>query len=145
MHKINFTLLLLTLGGCANPPTVKDVAILSTPPVLDKVTFHTVQERYLVVYPEFRFHSADGNVVAIHREMLSSTSPSPINFMSDSRIDISAEQQKKGAVYVGGFHCGPEQYQVQVRAYLIDSNHNHSNSLDYTIDCSAQLPEPGKS
>jgi len=146
MRKVNFALLLLALSGCtASPPSVKDVAILSTPPVLDKITFHTVQERYLVVYPEFRFHSADGNVVAIHRDMLSSTSPTALNFMSDSRIDISPEQQKKGAVFVGGFHCGPEQYQVQVRAYLIDSNHNHSNSLDYTIDCSKALPEPGKS
>jgi len=135
MRKLNSTLLLLALAGCATPPSVKDVAILTTPPVLDQITYHTAQERYLVVYPEFRFHTADGNVVAIHREILSNDSPVAINFMSDSRIDISVEQQKKGAVYVGGYHCGPEQYHIQVRAYLIDSNHNHSNSLDYTINC----------
>ena len=140
MRKLNLSLLLLTLTGCATTPTLPTANLLSQPPVLDKITYHTTMERYLVVYPEFRFHAPDGNVVAIHREILSNDSPQPVNFMSDSRIDISADQQKSGAVYVGGFHCGPEHYNVQVRAYLIDSNHNHSNSLDYTIACTGTPP-----
>ena len=136
MRKLAPSLLLLVLAGCTTPPAaIQNVSLLSTPPVLEQVTYHTVQERYLVVYPEFHFHAAEGNVVAIHREMISNDSPKALNFMSDSRIDISPEQQKKGAVYVGGWHCGPEQYHVQVRAYLIDANHNHSNSVDYEIAC----------
>jgi len=139
MRTLKLALPLLALAGCAEPPPQLDIRnhpLLSAKPVIDEVTFHTGKERYLVVYPEFHFHAADGNVVAIHREIIATDAPTPFNFLSDSRIDISAEQQKKGAVYVGGFHCGAEAYHVQLRAYLIDSNHNHSNAVDYAIDCS---------
>ncbi len=135
MRKTCLTLALAVLAGCSTPPVVKDAAPPSSPPVLEQITYHTVQERYLVVYPEFHFHSADGTVDAIHREIVSTDSPTPLRFVSDDRIIISAEQQKKGAIYVGGWHCGPEHYQVQLRAYLIDSNKNHSNTVDYSINC----------
>jgi len=143
MRTLKIALPLLALAGCAAPPPQLDIrnsALLSKPPVLDQITYHTALERYTVVYPEFHFHAEDGNVVAIHREIISNDSPVAFNFMSDGRIDISAEQQKKGAVFVGGWHCGPEQYHLQLRAYLIDSNHNHSNSMDYAITCPAIVP-----
>lgn len=104
--------------------------------MLESISIRHQMERYPVVYPEFHFHAIDGNVNAIHREILSTNSPTPLNFVSDARIDISAEKQRSGAVYVGGWHCGPEKYEVQLRAVLIDSTGNRSNPLEYHIDCS---------
>ena len=138
MRKISLSLLFVFLAGCSQSPSaLKDIASpLSNKPVIDQVTYRTAQEQHLVVYPELHFRAPEGNVVAIHREIISSDSPMmPAAFLSDSRVDISPEQQKRGAIYVGDWKCGPERYQVQLRAYLIDSNHNHSNSIDYSINC----------
>ena len=139
MRKISLSLLFVFLAGCSqSPPGLKDIAppLAGDRPVIDQVTYRTAQDQHLVVYPEFHFRSAEGNVVAIHREIISNDSPMmPVNFLSDARVDISPEQQMRGAIYVGDWKCGPERYNVQLRAYLIDSNHNHSNAVDYTINC----------
>jgi hypothetical protein len=105
-------------------------------PVLDFIGFRQTVERYTVVYPEFHFHSSDGNVVAIHRELVATNrlagSPA-IN--QNGFVSIPADQQRKGAVYVGGWHCGPEAYAATLKAFLVDTNGNHSNALEYTVHC----------
>jgi len=131
--RVNFFLIFLavTMTGCAETPQPKGTA-----PVLDSITFHKVLERYTVIYPEFNFHSADGNVVAIHREIVSSNKPDGhLNFNPDATIHISADQQRKGATYVGGWPCGPETYVVTLQAYLTDENGNRSNVMKYAIPC----------
>lgn len=139
MRKISLSLLLMVLAGCSSsPPGLKDIAppLAGNKPVIDQVTYRTAQDQHLTVYSELHFRAPEGNVVAIHREIISNDSPMmPVSFLSDSRVDISPEQQKRGAIYVGDWKCGPERYRVQLRAYLIDSNHNHSNAVDYSIDC----------
>jgi hypothetical protein len=125
--------LMLAVTGCALPPPPAPAK--GTAPVLDSISLRKAMERYPAIYPEFHFHAVDGNVNAIHREIISSTAPIPLNFMSDARIIISADQQKKGAVYVGGWKCGPEIYDVTLKAYLIDENGNRSNAMEYSIHC----------
>ncbi len=133
MRKACLCVLLLALAGCSSHPANQQA---NSPPVIDEVTYRTAQERYPVVYPELHFRSADGNVVAIHREMMSSVTPKEmVNFISDSPVAISPDQQKQGAVFTGSWQCGPDRYRAQLRAYLIDTNHNHSNAVDYWIDC----------
>lgn len=117
------------LAGCAGPREA------TTPPVLDEIAFHTAIDRYPVIYPEFHFHAKDGNVIAIHRDLLSTNAPKPIKIHEDSVIAISPDQQKKGAVYVGGWPCGPEIYTADLQAYLLDANGNHSNTVPYKINC----------
>ncbi|HMA49883.1 MAG TPA: hypothetical protein VKP60_09030 [Magnetospirillaceae bacterium] len=130
--------LLLTLAACSSqPPDLQAVAPLNSRPVIEQVTYRTAdQDRGPVIYPELHFRSPDGNVVAIHRELVSNDSPKALlNFVSDSPVSIGPDQQKEGAVYAGGWQCGADKYRAQLRAYLIDTNHNHSNTVDYSIVC----------
>lgn len=137
MRKISLSLLFVFLAGCSSsPPALKGIAPLANKPVIDEVTYRTAQDQNQIVYPELHFRAPEGNVVAIHREIISNDSPMmPVHFLSDARVDINPEQQKRGAIYVGDWKCGPDHYHVQLRAYLIDSNHNHSNAVDYSINC----------
>lgn len=124
--------LLVALAGCSSQTPV------ASRPVIDQVTYRTTdQDHNPVIYPELHFRSQDGNVVAIHRELLSNDSPRALlNFVSDSPVAVSPDQQRQGAVYNSGWQCGADKYRAKLRAYLIDTNHNHSNSVDYAIDCS---------
>jgi hypothetical protein len=110
--------------------------------VLDKVSVRTEIQRYQVNYPTFYFHDPDGDVVEVHRTILSSE-PSDMKINPVSRFRIDAEQQKQGAVWVGGWRCGPNPSKATVRAYLTDSHGNNSNALDYTVVCpgSSALPQ----
>lgn len=103
-------------------------------PVLEAITQHQIVLRYQVIYPEFHFHDASGNVHFFHRELVTTNAPK-LSFDPDGVVSISAEQQKKGAVLVGQWNCGPETYFVTLRAFLIDLDGRHSNSLEYTIHC----------
>ena len=139
MRTACLSMLLVALAGCSSqPPDLRGFAPTNSKPVIDEVTYRTTdQDSNPVIYPELHFRSADGNVVAIHRELVSNDSPKAlVNFVSDGPVAVSPDQQKRGAVYAGGWHCGSDKYRAQLRAYLIDTNHNHSNTVDYSIDCS---------
>jgi hypothetical protein len=103
-------------------------------PVIDSVTLREDARRYEVIYPEFHFHDASGTVHFIHRELVATNSPRPVK-MHDGLIEISAEQQIRGATYVGGWECGPETYYVTVRAFLMNLEGGKSNVVEYTIHC----------
>lgn len=138
MRQACLSALLLTLAACSSQPAnLQAVAPINSPPVIDQVTYRTTdQDHRPVIYPELHFRSADGNVVAIHRELVSNDSPKAlVNFISDSPVSIGPDQQKQGAVFNSVWQCGADQYRAQLRAYLIDTNHNHSNTVDYSIVC----------
>ena len=90
--------------------------------------------RYPVVYPEFHFHDPSGTARFIQREVVATNAPKalPVN---DGVIDISANQQIRGATYVGGWHCGPESYYVALRAFILNLEGGKSNIVEYTIHC----------
>ncbi|MGO9931356.1 MAG: hypothetical protein ACLPV8_06040, partial [Steroidobacteraceae bacterium] len=89
-------------------------------PVIDSVSIRKEMERYEVVYPEFHFHDPSGTTQFIHREIIATNSPKPLNFRDGGVISISAEQQIKGATYVGGWHCGPETYYLTIQAFMMN-------------------------
>ncbi len=106
----------------------------NTGPVIDSVGMRTVMERYETVYPEFHFHDPTGNVRFIHREITATNSPKPLK-VRDGVIEISPEQQIRGAVYTGGWSCGPESYYVTIQAFVMNLDGQKSNVVEYTIHC----------
>jgi hypothetical protein len=103
-------------------------------PVIDSVSMRTVMQRYETIYPEFHFHDPSGTVRFIHREIIATNSPKPLT-IRDGVINISAEQQIKGAVYTGGWTCGPETYYVTIQAFVINLDGQKSGVVEYTIHC----------
>jgi hypothetical protein len=101
---------------------------------LQKVVLREEVARYDRIYPTFYFQADGGDVVEIHREIVSSDASHP-NFNPVSHFNINADQQKAGAVWVGAWLCGPNPSKTTVRAYLVDRRGNHSNSMDYTVVC----------
>jgi hypothetical protein len=116
------------VGGCA---TLRNDA---PPPHLDRVELRATVQRYEKIYPTFYFHAPGGDVVAVRRQIVSATGANR-NFNPVSRIDIAPDQQKRGAVWVGGWGCGPNASATTVRAFLLDRRGNKSNELEYTVVC----------
>jgi len=106
----------------------------NTGPVIDSVTLRTVTQRYETVYPDFHFHDPSGTVRFIHRVVTATNSPKSLK-VQDGVIDISPEQQIKGAVYTGGWTCGPESYYVTLQAFVLNLDGQKSNTVEYTIHC----------
>jgi hypothetical protein len=116
----------LLLAGCHPSQSVVEAFSSGSPPVLDSVTPKGG------TLADFRIHSADGNVVVLHREVTDSVVPrAPV----DASVDIDPERQKVGASFSEGWSCQGEKGRQTIRAYLIDGNHHHSNMVDYTVDC----------
>ena len=134
MTKPRFVLLLplIVLAGCTPPASVREAFRPGTVPSIDSVTLRPTGP---TVFADLHFHAPDGNVVAIHRDIVSSDAKEPLHVLSDTRVDADTDQQKKGAVFTDRYPCGGDPYHAVIRAYLIDANHNHSNSLDYQISC----------
>jgi hypothetical protein len=124
----------LTMTGTVAVSTIASAQ--NTGPVIDFVTLRTVTQRYETVYPDFHFHDPSGTVRFIHREITSTNSPKPLK-VQDGVINISPEQQIKGAVYTGGWTCGPESYFVTLQAFVINLDGQKSNTVEYTIRCNA--------
>jgi hypothetical protein len=103
-------------------------------PVIDSVSMRTVTQRYQTIYPEFHFHDPSGTVRFIHREITATNSPKPLT-IRDGVINISAEQQIKGAVYTGGWTCGPESFYVTIQAFVMNLDGQKSNVVEYTLHC----------
>jgi hypothetical protein len=103
-------------------------------PVIDSVTMRKEMLRYETVYPEFHFHDPSGTVRFIHREITATNSPKALT-VQDGVIVISPEQQMKGAIYTGGWPCGPESYYLTIQAFLMNLDGQKSNVVEYTIHC----------
>jgi hypothetical protein len=103
-------------------------------PVIDSVTMRTAMMRYETVYPEFHFHDPSGTARFIHREIIATNSPKALT-VQDGVIAISPEQQMRGAIYPGGWTCGPESYYVTIQAFLMNLDGQKSNVVEYTIHC----------
>jgi hypothetical protein len=103
-------------------------------PIIYSVTLRKELERYEVVYPEFHFQDSNGSVRFIHREVVATNAPKAFD-VKDGVISISAEQQKKGATFTGGWRCGAESYFVTLRAYMLTVSGQKSNEVEYTIHC----------
>jgi hypothetical protein len=106
----------------------------NTGPVIDSVIMRTEMQRYQTVYPEFHFHDPSGTVRFIHRELVATNSPKPLS-IRDGVIEISPEQQIKGAIHVGGWPCGPETYYLTIQAFVMNLDGQKSNVVEYTIHC----------
>jgi hypothetical protein len=106
----------------------------NTGPVIDSVSMRTEMQRYETIYPEFHFHDPSGTVRFIHREITATNSPKPLK-VRDGVIEISPEQQMRGAVYTGGWPCGPESYYVTIQAFVMNLDGQKSNVVEYTIHC----------
>ena len=106
----------------------------NTGPVIDSVSMRTEMQRYETIYPEFHFHDPSGTVRFIHREIMATSSPNPLK-VQDGVIGISPEQQRRGAVYTGGWPCGPESYYVTIQAFVMNLDGQKSNVVEYTIHC----------
>lgn len=121
-----FLLLPLLLAGCHPPDSFREAFATGTAPVLDSVVPHSDG------MTDFHFHATDGNVVVLHREVLEAASPrAPV----DVSVDIDPARQKAGAVFTDHWSCQGALGRQAIRAYLIDGNHHHSNSVDYSVDC----------
>lgn len=133
MIKLRLVLLLapLALAACGSP-SLREAFRPGTEPQIDSVQLRPTGP---VVYADLHFHAEDGNVVAIHRDVLSSDAADPLHVLSDTRVDVDPDQQKKGGLFTDRYPCGADHYHAVIRAYLIDSNHNHSNTTDYQINC----------
>jgi hypothetical protein len=103
-------------------------------PVMDSVSMRTEMQRYETIYPEFHFHDPSGTVRFIHREITATNSPKALK-VRDGLIDISSEQQMRGAVYAGGWPCGPESCYVTIQAFVMNLDGRKSNVVEYTIHC----------
>jgi hypothetical protein len=103
-------------------------------PVIDSVTMRNETQQYEIVYPEFHFHDTNGAVKCIHREVIATNAPHPLT-VKDAAISICAEQQVKGATYVGRWNCGPETYYVTLRPFMLSLAGLKSNLVEYTIHC----------
>jgi hypothetical protein len=124
-----FASLIIGLAATATAATADNSG-----PVIDSVTMRKEMQRYETIYPEFHFHDPSGTVRYIHRELTATSSPKPLA-VRDGLIDISPEQQMKGAVYAGGWPCGPESYYVTIQAFVMNLDGQKSNVVEYTIHC----------
>jgi hypothetical protein len=130
--KIVTPILAAAVSAAATVPTWAQQSV----PVIDSVTMREDDgARYPIVYPEFHFHDSSGTVRLIHREIVSTNAPQTVRVNEDGVINISAERQMQGAVYVGGWRCGPEVYYVTLRAFMLNLAGAKSNVVEYTIHC----------
>ncbi|HMI95053.1 MAG TPA: aspartyl protease family protein [Micropepsaceae bacterium] len=108
-------------------------------PILQSVTVRTnvraANGRVIDVVPDFHFTAPNGNAIIIHRELVDTNGAISQTDIPDGTIRIPAEAQKKGAVLSGGWTCGKNVYYVTIRAFVMDSDGNRSNPMEYTIHC----------
>ena len=130
--KAKFTVAIFSVASII--AMIRIASAQSAGPVIDSVTVRMEKLRYETVYPEFHFHDPSGTVRFIHREITVTNSPRALT-VQDGVIVISAEQQMRGATYVGGWPCGPESYYLTLQAFLLNLEGQKSNVVEYTIHC----------
>ena len=125
------------------PPTMTAIQpvnpLASKPggPIIQSISAHIPDTGTLIkvsrIAPEFHFVAPNGNAVLLHREIVD-TNANRSNVTS-APITIPAEAQKRGAVISGGWRCNVGQYYVTMKAYVLDSDGNRSNTVQYTVHC----------
>ena len=133
--RLPLLLIPLALAGCRPPDSMREAFTGGTPPVIESVSVHPGAGGPPSVIAEILYHSGDGNVVAIHRDVIPADSTRPRFFPSDTGIDAAPDLQKRGTVYPDRWTCADGPLHAEIRAYLIDGNHHHSNPVGYAIDC----------
>jgi hypothetical protein len=138
------TMMCLSLveSNCASPPRgIETVPATSTGvPHIDAVNIHEQDNPTtgLIVFQEIVFHAPNGNVTAWRNEIISTSTPAPrINLGAGGTINVSKEQQQKGAIANARFNCGMahNKYSFVKRITHVDAGGNRSNSFDVTISC----------
>ncbi len=134
----------IALVACQTPNTKSTPAVTAplnsaSAPVLQSVTMRTDvpigNGIFMSVVPDFHFIAPNGNAIVLRRELVDTNGAIGQTQIMSETINIPAEAQKKGAVLSGGWRCGVAQYYVTLRAYIMDSDGNRSNSIEYTIHC----------
>jgi hypothetical protein len=134
----------IVLVSCQTPNTKSTPAVTAplsaaSAPVLQAVTMRMnvpLGNGFVMsVVPDFHFMAPNGNAIVLPRELVDTNGAIAQTQIASETINIPAEAQKKGAVLSGGWRCGVAQYYVTLRAYIMDSDGNRSNSIEYTIHC----------
>lgn len=96
-----------------------------------------------VVIREVVFHSPKGNAATMHFDVISTSSPAPNIQTNDGKIMSSSDQQKRSALYITRFNCGPFRtaYSVVQRGVIIDADGERSNTVDFTVRCPGAAPQ----
>ena len=55
--------------------------------------------------------------------------------MNAESARTAPKQQQRGAVYAGGWPCGPEAYYVTIQTFVMNFDGQKSNTVEYTIHC----------
>jgi hypothetical protein len=112
-------------------------------PVLQFITatYNTVSNSgaYFDIVPHFRFHAPGGNAVMLRRELVETDSAITQEGIRSAPIQIPTAQQIAGAIIDGGWVCGPGRYHVTLRAFLLDTQGNRGNAMQYTLHCNELL------
>jgi hypothetical protein len=87
------------------------------------------------IIPDFHFTAPNGNAIVVHRTLVETSGAIAQTQLRDAAIAIPAEAQKRGAVQSGGWVCGTAVYYVTLRAFIMDSDGNKSNTVEYTFHC----------
>jgi opacity protein-like surface antigen len=87
------------------------------------------------VVPDIHFKAPNGNAIVLHRTLVGTSGAIAQTQIRDATIAIPADAQKNGAVQSGGWTCGTTVYYATLRAFIMDSDGNKSNTVEYTIHC----------
>ena len=83
---------------------------------------------------QFHFVAPNGNAVLLHRDV-ATTSANNFTLTPNQAINIQSDAQKQGAMITAGWNCNANAYYVTFKAYLMDSDGNRSNEVQYTVHC----------
>ena len=87
-----------------------------------------------LIVPQIHFIAPNGNAVLLHRELVA-TSANNISYNQSSPINIPADAQKQGAVFGATWNCNVNPYYATMRVWIMDSDGNRSNDVQYTVHC----------
>ena len=87
-----------------------------------------------MIVPEFHFVAPNGNAVILHSDLVA-TNANSFHLTPAVAINVPAEAQKRGAVITHGMTCGQAPFYATMTAYIMDSDGNRSNSVQYTLHC----------
>jgi hypothetical protein len=136
----------LTLTAChsfarlskAEPP-LRPASPSPATPILQEVVIRAnvgnINAPYFSFVPDFHFVAPNGNAAVLHRELVATSGRYDKTLLDNEVINIPAAAQREGAMISGGWRCGSARYSVTSRAYVIDTDGNHSNAIDYTFHC----------
>ena len=87
------------------------------------------------IRPQFHFVAANGNAAVLLHLAVLKTNANNINLGPATAVVVPAEAQKTGAVISSNWRCNLGTYYVTMSAYIMDSDGNKSNEVQYTVHC----------